>query len=102
MQIDQERLDRLVEERVKRGAASYVRRRVLPRIFDTLTVEALHDESEAGTAAIVTRLGMALRAEQMRIARGHWTASAPRCMAIRQALHAEREALAAMQARAAA
>jgi hypothetical protein len=85
-------LDRVV----KAGAASYDRRRDLPRLIRIDPLSELSETAE-GAAAILARLKRALRAERCRARSGHWTYDLNRHIALRQAYLAEAERLRAMK-----
>ena len=87
---------RVLDRAVKAGAASYDRRRDLPRLIGIDPFSELSETAE-GVAAILARLERALRAERCRARSGHWTYDLNRHIALRQAYLAEAERLRAMK-----
>ena len=82
---------------IRAGVKSYDRVRDLPGLIRSDPFGPV-PESAAETAAIVKRLERALRAERTRARSGHWTYDLNRHIALCQALGAETERLAALQA----
>jgi Family of unknown function (DUF6477) len=89
----QVRADRAVASTIRHGAVAYDRSRDLPNLLRVTDAE-IADLSPAGRRHIVERLERANNAQRSRARTGHWTYDLNRHLAIRQALDAERAAMA--------
>lgn len=73
---------------IARGAAVYVRERILPRLLPLAGFDLQTDDPET-IARIVSALARALRAERTRGRAGHWSYDLNRHIGLVQALRAE-------------
>lgn len=73
---------------IARGAAAYVRRRILPRLLPLASLDLDATDPEA-IERIITALSRAARAERTRGRAGHWSYDLNRHIGLVQAIRAE-------------